>query len=480
MSRTGNHHLIGRTGAALAAGALFGAATALAASAAPWAAGLLAGGALAALAAYLGGARQSLAASRLTSRLLARHASELSTELLAARTEEGAFRSRLQAVINSLEAPLYLTDRRFQLVMANKACFRFYGLPSTAHLDELRLRIGTHEDASGLRGFIDRAVSNPDRSVVAAMTRPSGEDFYKAYSAPILVAGKAEGRVVVYQDMSLEQQFSLRVDQEVASKTQVLQEALSELREQDQARAAFIANMSHELRTPLHYLMTHVSALEEGLLGPLTPAQGEALSKILDGITRLTALMNDVLDVSKLEAHRIELDLQPTDPLELIAAAMEFQWAQAEKKGVRFSLVQPSDLPLVRVDFGRMHQVLTNLLSNALKFTPPGGSVTVSAAVEGETLRVEVADSGIGIAPDHHEHLFDRFYMVNDPVARRVPGTGLGLAICKQLVELHGGRIGLDSEPGRGARFFFTVPIVREPLLPEGNGVRRTPTGSLA
>ncbi|MNX53717.1 Alkaline phosphatase synthesis sensor protein PhoR [compost metagenome] len=312
------------------------------------------------------------------------------------------------------------------------------------------------------------------------MTRPSGEDFYKAYSAPILVAGKAEGRVVVYQDMSLEQQFSLRVDQEVASKTQVLQEALSELREQDQARAAFIANMSHELRTPLHYLMTHVSALEEGLLGPLTPAQGEALSKILDGITRLTALMNDVLDVSKLEAHRIELDLQPTDPLELIAAAMEFQWAQAEKKGVRFSLVQPSDLPLVRADFGRMHQVLTNLLSNALKFTPPGGSVTVSAAVEGEALRVEVADSGIGIAPDHHEHLFDRFYMVNDPVARRVPGTGLGLAICKQLVELHGGRIGLDSEPGRGARFFFTVPIVREPLLPEGNGVRRTPTGSLA
>ena len=480
MSRTGNTNLIGRTGVALAAGALFGAATALAASAAPWAAGLLAGGAVAALAAGLIGARQALSTSRLASRLLARHASELSTELLAARTEDGAFRSRLQAVINSLEAPLYLTDRHFQLVLANKACFRFYGLPSTAHLDELRLRIGTHEDASGLRGFIDRAVSNPDRSVVAAMTRPSGEDFYKAYSAPILVAGKAEGRVVVYQDMSLEQQFSLRVDQEVASKTQVLQEALSELREQDQARAAFIANMSHELRTPLHYLMTHVSALEEGLLGPLTPAQGEALSKILDGITRLTALMSDVLDVSKLEAHRIELDLQPTDPLELIAAAMEFQWAQAEKKGVRFSLVQPSDLPLVRVDFGRMHQVLTNLLSNALKFTPPGGAVTVSAAVAGETLRVEVADTGIGIAPEHHEHLFDRFYMVNDPAARRVPGTGLGLAICKQLVELHGGRIGLASEPGRGARFFFTVPIVHEPLLPEGIDVRRTPTGSLA
>lgn len=460
---------------ALAAGLALGLATALAAFFAPWAAGLLAALVLGLVVLR---AHQTLDAARSSAQLLARHASELSTELLSARNQEGAFRSRLQAVINSLEAPLYLTDRNFQLTMANKACFRFYGLPSTAHLDELRLRIGTHEDASGLRGFIDRAVNNPDRSVVAAMTRPSGEDFYKAYSAPILVTGRAEGRVVVYQDMSLEQQFSLRVDQEVAAKTQVLQKALQELREQDQARSAFIANMSHELRTPLHYLMTHASALEEGLLGSMTPAQHAALAKILEGIHRLTELMNDVLDLSRLEAQRIELDLQPTDLLELIAAAMEFQWAQAEKKGVRFSLVQPSDLPLVRVDFGRMHQVLTNLISNALKFTPPGGSVTVSAAVEGEAVRIEVADTGMGISEVHHERLFDRFYMVNDPAARRVPGTGLGLAITRQLVELHGGRIGLESTPGEGSRFYFTVPIAREDAA--AARAPRRPTGSLA
>lgn len=449
------------------------AATALAAHGSPWLAAGLAGVLAACMTCRV---TCGLETTQKTAHLLARHASELSTELMALRVQHGASRQRLQAVLNSLQTPLYLTDRHFQLLMANKACFRFYGLPSTAHLDELRLRIGTHEDESGLRGFIDRAVSNPDRSIIAAMTRPSGEDFYKAYSAPILIQGQAEGRVVVYQDMSLEQQFSLRVDQEVASKTQALQQALSELREQDQARSAFIANMSHELRTPLHYLITHASALEEGLLGPLTPKQGEALSKILEGVSRLTELMNDVLDLSKLEAQRIALDLQPTDPLELIAVAMEFQWAQAEKKGVRFSLVQPSDLPLVRADFGRMHQVLTNLLSNALKFTPPGGAVTVSAAVEGEALRFEVADTGIGISPVHHERLFDRFYMVDDPAARRVPGTGLGLAICRQLVELHGGTIGVESTPGQGSRFCFTVPLAREAEL---GGARRT-SGSLA
>ncbi len=479
MSRTGHDIHLGR-GAAWAAALALLAATTGAATVSPWAAGLLASGAALAAMIRMGRMHAQLRATQLASRLLARHASEVATELMAARMQHGEFRSRLQAVINSLEAPLYLTDRHFQLVMANKACFRFYGLPSTAHLDELRLRIGSHEDASGLRGFIDRAVSNPDRSIVAAMTRPSGEDFYKAYGAPILVAGKAEGRVVVYQDMSLEQQFSLRVEAEVALKTQVLQQALQELREQDQARAAFIANMSHELRTPLHYLMTHASALEEGLLGPLNPKQDEALSKILEGIGRLTDLMNDVLDLSRLEAQRIALDLQPTDPLELIAAAMEFLWAQAEKKGVRFSVLAPSDLPLIRADFGRMHQVLTNLLSNALKFTPAGGSVTVSAAVEGRVLRVEVADTGIGIAEVHHEKLFDRFYMVDDPEARRVPGTGLGLAICRQLVELHGGVIGLESEPGRGSRFSFSVPIVQEPSEPEGRAANRAPTGSLA
>ncbi len=480
MSQTVSGFRIGRGLAWGAALALLGTATALAAWAAPWAAGLLSAAAVGALAWRLAVTQARLAESHLTNRLLARHASEVATELLNARTRHGEFRARLQAVVNSLEAPLYLTDRHFQLVMANKACFRFYGLPTTAHLDELRLRIGTHEDASSLRGFIDRAVSNPDRSIVAAMTRPSGEDFYKAYSAPILVAGHSEGRVVVYQDMSLEQQFSLRVDQEVASKTHVLQLALQELREQDQERSAFFANMSHELRTPLHYLMTHASAMEEGLLGPMTASQKEALAKILEGIGRLTDLMNDVLDLSKLEARRIELDLQPTDPLELISAAMEFQWAQAEKKGVRFSLVQPHDLPLIRVDFGRMHQVLTNLISNALKFTPGGGSVTISATTEADGLRFEVVDTGIGIAEAHHERLFERFYMVNDPAARRVSGTGLGLAICRQLVELHGGRIGVESQPGKGSRFHFTVPVVSEPRALDSSGARRTPTGSLA
>ncbi|GEM_PF-3263032 len=439
-----------------------GAASALVAPAFPGVAALLPFGAAALLIVRQARLQKALAASHLASGLLARHAAELAAELTAARSQQGAFHLRLQAVINSLETPVYLTDRHFQPIMANKACFRFYGLPTSAPLAELRGRIGSHEDSSGLRGFIERAVDNPDRSIAAAMAHPAGGDFYKAYSAPILLANQVAGRVVVYHDISLEKQFSLKLEQEVAVKTRALQQALHELKEQDQSRSAFIANMSHELRTPLHYLMTHASALEEGLLGPLTKKQAEALAKILEGIGRLTELMNDVLDLSRLEAKRIDLDIQPTDPLELISAAMEFQWAQAERMGVRFSLVQPSDLPLVMVDFGRMHQVLTNLISNALKFTPSGGGVTVSAAVEGDFLRFEVADTGIGIADVHHEHLFDRFYMVNDPVARRVPGTGLGLAICRQLVELQGGRITIASKPGKGSRFSFTAPLFDE------------------
>lgn len=228
-------------------------------------------------------------------------------------------------------------------------------------------------------------------------------------------------------------------------------------------KSAFLANMSHELRTPLNAIIGFSEVLDEKVFGELNAKQAEYVTDIHESGHRLLALINDILDVSKIEAGRFELSTGPCDVRILVESAVVAHSEQARERGIDL-VAEPSDeLPVLTADERRMMQVIGNLLSNALKYTPEEGRVIVRARPHGDGVVVEVEDTGIGISERDLPHMFDAFRQaqVENIYSHANPGTGVGLALTRMLVELHGGRCEVDSEVGRGSTFSFTLP--REP-----------------
>jgi signal transduction histidine kinase len=215
--------------------------------------------------------------------------------------------------------------------------------------------------------------------------------------------------------------------------------------------------MSHELRTPLNAIIGFSQVLRQRLFGPINEKQEEYLDDILSSGNHLLELINDVLDLSKIEAGQVELEVASFSLREALERGVVMVREPATEHGVRLSLEPAPNVDLIDGDERRVRQVVFNLLSNAVKFTPEGGSVVVaSAQVDGE-VQVSVTDTGPGIAAKDRERIFEEFQQTDVGVQQR-EGTGLGLALSKRLVELHGGRIWVESEPGHGSRFVFTLP----------------------
>jgi signal transduction histidine kinase len=230
-----------------------------------------------------------------------------------------------------------------------------------------------------------------------------------------------------------------------------------ELEEASRHKSEFLANMSHELRTPLNAILGFSQVLRERLFGEINEKQAEYLDDILSSGHHLLALINDVLDLSKVEAGQVELEVAPFSLREALERGVVMVRERAMRDGVEVALAAENELDVVDGDERRIRQVIFNLLSNAVKFTPAGGVVGVSAAQVNGEVRVSVADTGPGLAPEDHERIFDEFQQA-DAGVEQGEGTGLGLALSKRLVELHGGRIWVDSEVGRGSTFVFTLP----------------------
>jgi signal transduction histidine kinase len=254
------------------------------------------------------------------------------------------------------------------------------------------------------------------------------------------------------------------LEQKVEERTRELATALTELDDKSRQleaasrhKSEFLANMSHELRTPLNAIIGFSQVLREKLFGEVNEKQEEYLGDILTSANHLLALINDILDLSKVEAGHVELELAPFSLREALERGVVMVRERAMKDNVEVTLATNPDLDLVTGDERRIRQVIFNLLSNAVKFTPAGGTVDVRAAqVDGE-VRVSVADTGPGIARQDHERIFEEFQQTEAGVGQR-EGTGLGLALSKRLVELHGGRIWVDSDLGKGSTFVFTLP----------------------
>jgi signal transduction histidine kinase len=262
------------------------------------------------------------------------------------------------------------------------------------------------------------------------------------------------------------QQSYAGLELKVEERTRELASALAELDEKSREleaasvhKSQFLANMSHELRTPLNAIIGFSQVLRDGMFGEVNEKQAEYLDDILSSGNHLLSLINDVLDLSKVEAGQIELDVAPFSLHDALESGVVMIRERATTDGVEVTL-EPSDVGLVNGDERRVRQVIFNLLSNAVKFTPEGGQVDVRALKVNGEVQVSVADTGPGIASEDLERIFEEFQQTEAGLEQR-EGTGLGLALSKRLVELHGGRIWADTAPGAGSTFVFTLPARR-------------------
>jgi signal transduction histidine kinase len=288
-------------------------------------------------------------------------------------------------------------------------------------------------------------------------------------SAPMVREGASIGAIVLsrrYAGAFSDKQVALLrtfADQAVIAIENVrlfreIQEKSAQLEVANKHKSDFLANMSHELRTPLNAIIGFSEVLGERYFGELTEKQDEYVKDIHSSGKHLLSLINDILDLSKIEAGRMELDLGEFDLPAALENAMTLVKERAQRHGVALKLEAAAGLGAFTADERKFKQIMLNLLSNAVKFTPVGGSVTVSAKPNGRGVEIAVADTGVGIAAEDQEAVFEEFRQVGRDVSKKAEGTGLGLALTRRFVELHGGEIRLESAPGKGSTFTFTIP----------------------
>lgn len=275
------------------------------------------------------------------------------------------------------------------------------------------------------------------------------------------------------QDLQAAQSELLAINDELSFAYEKLNQQTKELRQLNQVKTEFISQVSHELRTPLSIIKEGVKLTMDGTTGPVNDTQKECLTMALDGVNRLGHLINDLLDISKIESGRLFLNKKVVDIKDIVENVSIIYGGSLEKKKLSFHLDVPEHIPQIFGDHDKIIQVITNLIDNSMKFTGEGGAITLSlkeettkseqGAQESEThVRVSVSDTGMGIPPEEHEKIFEKFYQVSSfNLGGQNRGTGLGLAIARSLVEAHGGKIVLQSALGKGSCFSFSLPVYK-------------------
>jgi signal transduction histidine kinase len=234
-----------------------------------------------------------------------------------------------------------------------------------------------------------------------------------------------------------------------------------ELQEANRMKSQFLSNMSHELRTPLNSIIGYTQLVINGTYGALNDTQRDRLEKVIRNGHNLLNLINDVIDLSRIETGRFTLNRRPVQTANLLNSVLDTVEPLASQKGLHITR-DFANAPPVYADEQRVHQIITNIVANAVKFTQEGG-ITVRAPADSGMVQFEIADTGIGIAPEQYELVFVEFEQLDNSPTREYEGTGLGMAITKRLVEMHGGRIWLNSTPGQGTTFYVTLPMAAVP-----------------
>jgi len=307
----------------------------------------------------------------------------------------------------------------------------------------------------GVLGIARRVESRFDEGAIQTLARLADQ-------AAVALANALAYREVELLNLSLEAKVAERT-WELSEANVALEVSHEKLKALDRLKSEFVSNVSHELRTPLTAIRMAVDNLFDGVTGELSPILERYLSRIKNNTDRLVRLITDLLDLSRIEAGRIELHPTAVPAAEIMYDVAESLRLMASQKGVELAVVPPASAVMAFADRDKLQQILINLVENALKFTPSGGRVTVSTRQESPTpepgfLEFTVEDTGQGIPPQELTAIFDKFHQVHRDGQKKIQGTGLGLAIAKSLIELHGGQIRVESEVGRASRFLFTLP----------------------
>jgi len=316
---------------------------------------------------------------------------------------------------------------------------------------------GLPDSLTAISADFDAAAAAGYQQKIRRVPQPTAEKIVKHFMDLVDVMVFTGHKNIIAARLHIEAvQESYR---ELSEKNRQLEESFAKLKELDRLKSNFLATMSHELRTPLTSVIGYSEMMLEGLGGPLTAEQREYLSIIMEKGENLLQLITSILDISKIEAGRVRLVLSEVEVGQLLKDAVATILPLARKKGLKVSC-EPAPALRLTGDREKLRQCLINLASNAVKFTPAGGTLTVySEVLPGERVALRVTDTGIGIADEHLDRIFDVFYQVDGSSTREYGGAGLGLAIVKSFAEAHGGQITASSRPGAGSTFSLVLPL---------------------
>ncbi|MEJ2723057.1 MAG: response regulator [Deltaproteobacteria bacterium] len=349
-------------------------------------------------------------------------------------------KSRMRVMIDCLPDGVMTTDAQKKVALANPAFLKMVGYRGKgvigAQVKDLVL-----DDKIEI--LIDRALAMPREEftqlTAEVASRHLGEKEEKIFGVWCVPfrdrLGRNLGTVTVLHDVT-------------------------DTKKMDQLKSDFVSMVAHEVRSPLNTVLMQMKVLQDGLVDPVSEKQREALERVSERIKSLVALSSELLDLAKIESGLVTQEKERLDMGALLKDQVAFHQPQAQQKDLVLCLETFSKLPPILGNRRNMDEVLSNLLSNAIKYTPKGGKVTVEAGVENNYLRISVADTGIGIAPEDLEYIFDRFYRVKDDRTRLITGTGLGLAIVKSILEAHNGMVTVESEPDAGSTFRVFIPLM--------------------
>lgn len=387
-----------------------------------------------------------IGAERLASCIvLGEHAATALNNMRVLADTQGQF-ALLSNVLESITNGIITTDRGRGITHMNRNAMAMLGvgpLAPGAPMDDV-LPEGVVEAVDSLLADLEQQGFCLERQV--KLRHSGGPELPLAVSVSPLreESGSSTGFIVVLRDMTASQE-------------------LERLRHLDQLKSQFVANVSHELKTPL----TSIRAYGEALMDLVENEQGKEFLRVIDEESdRLLYLINDLLNISRIQSGKMKLNFEMTDPASLVPEALRIARIRSERHHLVVD-VEPG-LPPMLLDRDKIREVLINLISNAVKYSPNGGRVGVRMRRAEGNVRIEVQDEGIGISREHQEKLFQMFYRVDSSLTYEVSGTGLGLAIVKAIAEHHGGRVWVESEPGRGSTFFVLLPIRAQPAPAPG------------
>ncbi len=343
----------------------------------------------------------------------------------------------LDTIANNLADAVFLVDRKKEIVWLNKIAEEFFHtsfktakankiaeLTAIIKLDDLLNEV--FEQQTALKTSYEEAS--------VKVKRHDQRYFFKIAINPVFHEEKLWGALVQFTDVT-------------------------RFHEMEKIKTDFVSIVSHEFRTPLTTIIVGVEMLKEGMLGDLTPRGKEVLEAIGSDCERLNRLIDNLMELSRIESGTIYVEAEPTDVNDLVQEAVRPLKIQSEKQGVELITDLPPELPPVAADFNKAVWVLANLVGNAMRYTDKGGTITLRVRQRGKRLFFSVQDTGSGIPKEHQDKIFRKYVQVSGPGRKGTGGVGLGLAIAKDIVMAHGGEIWVDSEVGKGTTFTFTFPV---------------------